>query len=83
MGCRVVVAPSLSQISVRWFDIGCWQEASRGRLLELEIIDHSDWILPFRDEIGFCYDVVGEIVRLHGYLPESFDSLDDLFESQQ
>ncbi len=70
-------------VSVRWFDIGCWQEVGRGRLLEPEIIDHSDWILPLLDEIGFCYDMVGEIVRLHGYLPKSFDGLEDLIENQQ
>lgn len=69
-------------MSIRWLDIGCWQEVSRGLLLDPEIIDHSDWILPLLDEAGFCHDVVGEIVRVHGYLPKSFEALDAPPENQ-
>lgn len=70
-------------LSVRWFDIGCWQEISKGLLLEPERIDHSGWILSVLNDAGFCYDVVGEIVRVHGYLPKSFEGLDGVPENQQ
>ena len=45
--------------------------------------NHTDWVLQILDEVGFCYYVVGRIVRLHGYLPKSFEGLDDLSESLQ
>ena len=63
-------------MSVEWFDICYWQENRRGALIEPEIIDQSNWILKILQDARFCYDVVGDIVRIHGYLPKSFDGLD-------
>ena len=63
-------------MSVEWFDICYFQEIRRGALLEPEIIDHSDWIAQILHDAKFCYDFVGDIVRIHGYLPKSFDGLD-------
>ena len=63
-------------MSVEWFDICYFLEIRRGALLEPEIIDHSDWIAQILHDAKFCYDFVGDIVRIHGYLPKSFDGLD-------
>lgn len=65
-------------MSVEWLDINCLQDRFPGYTLKHETIDHSSWILQLVDEVGFCCDVVGHIVRLHGYLPGSFEGLDDL-----
>jgi hypothetical protein len=64
-------------MSVEWLDIGLVQETRRGALLRPELIDHRTWNLPLLEEIGFEYDVVGEIVRVFGYLPKSFEGLED------
>jgi hypothetical protein len=67
----------LPMMSVEWFDIGSTRQIiSRGKLLKPETIDHSEWILAILEEAGFCYDVVGDIIRIHGYLPKSFEALD-------
>ncbi len=63
-------------MSVEWFDIRYRQAIRQGELLEPEVIDHSDWIEKILQDAGFCYDFVGNIVRIHGYLPKSFDELD-------
>ncbi len=63
-------------MSVEWFDICYFQEVRHGQLIDLEKIDHSDWITKILRDARFCYDVVGDIVRIHGYLPKSFDELD-------
>ena len=41
-----------------------------------ETVDHSDWIMKILHDAQFCYAVVGDIIRIHGYLPKSFDELD-------
>lgn len=63
-------------MSVEWLDICCFQEVRRGALIEPELIDHSDWIVTILNNARFCYDVVGDIIRIHGYLPKSSDDLD-------
>lgn len=63
-------------MSVEWFDIGCQQIVRRGLLIAPAVIDHSDWIVKMLHDARFCYDVVGDIVRIHGYLPKSFDGLE-------
>ena len=63
-------------MSVEWFDIAYFQEIGTGKLTEPEIIDHSDWIVRILDDAKFCYDVIGNVIRIFGYLPKSFDGLD-------
>ncbi len=63
-------------VSVEWFDMGTIQIISRGRLLQPDVIDHSEWILRILEEERFCYDLVGDIIRIHGYLPKSFEGLE-------
>jgi len=63
-------------MSVEWLDICYFQEINRGALIEPEIIDHSDWIAKILHDARFRYDFLGDIVRIHGYLPMSFDDLD-------
>ena len=60
-------------VGVEWFDIGLHQEIRRGRLVKKEIIDHSPWILEKLKEIGFEYEVSGDVVRIFAYLPKSFE----------
>ncbi len=67
----------LPMISVEWLDISLTQPVQRGMLLESESIDHSAWIVTLLDECRFCYDMVGDVIRIHGYLPKSFDLLED------
>lgn len=63
-------------MSVEWLDIAYFQEIRTGALTEPEIIDHSDWIVRVLHDAKFCYDVVGDVIRIFGYLPKSFDGLD-------
>lgn len=63
-------------MSVEWFDITYLEEIEMGVLVEAQVIDHSDWILEILNVANFCYDVVGEIIRIFGYLPKSFEGLE-------
>ena len=63
-------------MSVEWMDVSCRQVIPRGALIEPEVVDHSDWIEAILIEAKFCYDVVGDMIRIHGYLPKSFEGLD-------
>lgn len=58
---------------VEWFDIGLHQKVYVGRLLDDKTIDHSDWILPKLNEIGFEYEVINDVVRIWGYMPKSYE----------
>ena len=68
-------------MSVEWFDICCFQDVRQGAFIKPERIDHSDWIVQILHDARFRYDLVGDIVRIHGYLPESLDGLDANSES--
>ena len=63
-------------MSVEWFDICYLQEIRRGALIDPDVVDHSDWIVKVLNDARFCYDVAGDVIRIHGYLPKSFDELD-------
>lgn len=68
----------LPMMSVEWFDVCYIQETSRGMLRDPEVINHSDWITKILQDAGFCYDTACDIIRIHGYLPKSFDCLDSI-----
>ena len=63
-------------MSVEWFDICYFQEIRRGALIDQDVVNNSDWILKTLHDASFCFDVVGDVIRIHGYLPKSFDELD-------
>lgn len=60
-------------MGVEWFDIGLHQERPRGSLIKNKVIDHSPCILHKLREIGFEYEVSGDVVRIFGYLPRSLE----------
>ena len=60
-------------IGVEWLDISLVQRVHRGRLVAPEVIDHSTEILTAINTIGFESEVRGEVVRIWGYLPKSFE----------
>ncbi|MDB2687446.1 hypothetical protein N9Y42_09565 [Mariniblastus sp.] len=62
-------------MSVEWLDIAYLQETRTGLLTEPRLIDHSDWIVKILDDAKFCYDIVGDVIRIFGYLPKSFDGI--------
>lgn len=62
-------------MSVEWFDIGCHQIVHRGKLIDPQVVDHTNWIVKILQDAKFCYDVHGDIVRIFGYLPKSLDEL--------
>ena len=66
----------LPMVSVEWFDIATVESVTDGTQLQPEVIDHSGWIVSLLNDYGFCYDIVGDLIRIHGYLPKSFDLLD-------
>jgi hypothetical protein len=62
-------------MSVEWFDIATRQTLSKGHLFAAQEVDHSDWIIQILNDATFCYDVIEDVIRIFGYLPKSFDSL--------
>ena len=60
-------------VGVEWFDIGMHQSVPQGALLDDRIIDHSTWILPLLDRIGFEHEWRQDVVRIWGYLPRAYD----------
>ena len=63
-------------MSVEWFDIAYFQEIRTGASTEPKIVDHSDWIVRVLRDAKFSYDVIGDVIRIFGYLPKSLDDLD-------
>ena len=60
--------------AVEWFDIGLWEEASaKGRLLPPTAIDHTNEMSKVVAEIGFDFEVRGDVLRIWGYLPRSYE----------
>lgn len=51
-------------VGVEWFDIGLHDGAGN---------DQSSWILAKLRDIGFEVEVAGDVVRVFGYLPKSFE----------
>ncbi|QYF95867.1 hypothetical protein KY495_01600 [Massilia sp. PAMC28688] len=60
--------------SVEWFDIGLYEGVpAEGRLLRSKVIDHTEEISNVVDAIGFELEVRGDVLRIWGYLPRSYD----------
>lgn len=60
-------------VGVEWFDIGMYQEVRLGRLIAPKIIDHSPTILGKLKDIGFDFESKGDVVRIWGYFPKSYE----------
>ncbi|MDF3934344.1 DUF6678 family protein [Pseudomonas citronellolis] len=60
--------------SVEWFDIGLSElSPSDGRLLAQATIDHASEISEVVAQIGFEFEVLGDVLRIWGYLPKSYE----------
>ncbi|VXC51555.1 hypothetical protein MASSI9I_70367 [Massilia sp. 9I] len=60
--------------SVEWFDIGLYEGVSaEGRLLKPRVIDHTEEISNVVQAIGFEFEVRGDVLRIWGYLPKSYE----------
>lgn len=60
--------------SVEWFDIGLGEEVSaKERLLAPTTIDHTAEISKVVEEIGFEFEVQGDVLRIWGYVPKSYE----------
>ncbi len=60
-------------VGVEWFDIGLHQIVKTGRLIKDKVIDHSGWITSLLNKIGFEFEVTGDVVRIWGYFPKSYE----------
>lgn len=60
-------------VGVEWFDIGMYQELRLGRLIAPKIVDHSPTILGKLKGIGFDFESKGDVVRIWGYFPKSYE----------
>ncbi len=56
-----------------WFDMSLKQSVRVGHLMEDKLVDHAYWILQKLGEIGFEYEARGDVVRIWGYLPKSYE----------
>ncbi|MBJ9963715.1 hypothetical protein LGM43_07175 [Burkholderia seminalis] len=56
-------------VGVEWIDIGLHERAS----VSLETIDHSGLILGKLAEIGFEFEARGDVARVWGYAPKSYE----------
>jgi hypothetical protein len=60
--------------SVEWFDIGLYEGVpAEGRLLKSRVIDHTEEISNVVQGIGFEFEVCGDVLRIWGYLPKSYE----------
>ena len=60
-------------VGVEWFDIGLHQNIPTGLLLAPQIIDPSPAIIGKLQETGFDFEVKGDVVRIWGYYPKSYE----------
>lgn len=60
-------------VGVEWLDIGLHESIAKGRLIAPQIIDHSSAILEKLKEVGFDFEVKGDVVRIWGYYPKSYE----------
>lgn len=60
-------------VGVEWFDMSLQQRIRVGQLVADKVVDHAQWILPKLEEIGFEHEVSGDVVRIWGYLPKSYE----------
>ncbi|MEI8573183.1 hypothetical protein U737_05875 [Methylomonas sp. LW13] len=60
-------------VGVEWFDIGLHQHEFMGHLTPPRIIDHSAEIASKLSSIGFDYEVKGDVARIWGYFPKSYE----------
>ncbi len=51
-------------VGVEWFDMGLHDRTGN---------DQSSWLLDKLKEIGFEFEVAGDVVRVFGYLPKSLE----------
>lgn len=58
---------------VLWFDIGCYEEEYKPKLLDKEITDHSNELINVIESIGFEYEKNNDIIRIFGYGPKDYD----------
>jgi hypothetical protein len=59
--------------AVQWFDISLTEAASeRGRMAK-PAIDHADEISALASRIGFEFEVRGDVLRVWGYLPRTYE----------
>lgn len=59
---------------VEWFDIGLKElEPSKGMLLPRTYIDHTEGISGVVRKIGLEFEVHGDVLRIWGYLPKTYD----------
>lgn len=56
-------------VGVEWLDIGLHELPRRGQ----PPIDHSERILGALAEIGFEFEAKGDVVRIWGYCPKSYE----------
>lgn len=60
-------------LGVEWFDIGLHESRRTGQLLAPQITDHSAAIKEKLKEIGFDFEVKGDVARIWGYYPKSYE----------
>ena len=61
-------------VGVEWFDIGLWEGVpAKGRLLAPTNIDHTDEISKVVEQIGFEFEVRGDVLRIWGYTPKTYE----------
>lgn len=60
-------------VGVEWFEIGLHQNIPTGLLLAPQIIDHSPAIIGTLQKCGFEFEVKGDVVRIWGYYPKSYE----------
>ncbi len=56
-------------VGVEWIDLGLREQAS----VRHEAIDHSTLVLSKLAEIGFEFEVRGDVARVWGYAPKSYE----------
>ena len=60
-------------VGVEWFEIGLHQTIRTGLRIAPQIVDHSPAIIGKLQESGFDFEVKGDVVRIWGYYPKSYE----------
>lgn len=56
-----------------WFDMRMHEIVHRGHRIKPAVIDHADEILSKLSSIGFSHEARGDVVRIWGYEPKTYD----------
>ena len=60
-------------VGVEWFDLRLHEHDQSGKRTQSRITDHSKEFASVLENIGFDFEIKGDVARIWGYFPKSYD----------